>query len=61
MIFIKYIINILKKYLEDILILSGLAIIASTTFLISKIAGLYSTGIIFFGLGVYFSKYPLGR
>lgn len=52
---------IFKKYIEDILIFSGLAIIAFTTFLISKIAGLYVTGFILFGLGVYFSKYPLGR
>ncbi len=57
----KFILKILKKYLEDILILSGLIIIAATTFLISKIAGLYITGVILFCLGVYFSKYPLEK
>lgn len=54
-------INLIKKYLEDILILSGLSIIVIATFLISKIAGLYVTGAVLFGLGVYFSKFPLRR
>jgi len=49
------------KYMEDILILVGLFIIIVATFLISKIAGLYVTGVILFGLGIYFSKYPLYR
>ena len=53
--------NIMTKYMEDILILSGLLIIIIATFLISIIAGLYITGITLFGLGVYFSKYPLKR
>jgi hypothetical protein len=53
--------KIITKYLEDILIFSGLLIIIITTFLLSKIIGLYATGIILFGLGVYFSKYPVKR
>lgn len=51
--------KIITKYLEDILILSGLLIIIGATFLVSKIIGLYVTGVALFGLGVYFSKYPL--
>jgi len=53
--------KIVKSCVEDILILSGLAMIAGTTFFISKIAGFYVTGTFLFGLGVYFSKYPLRR
>lgn len=53
--------NLIIKYLEDILIISGLLIIITATFLLSKIIGLYITGIILFGLGVYFSKNPLKR
>lgn len=49
------------KYLEDILIISGLLIIMAATFLISKIIGLYITGAVLFGLGVYFSRNPLKR
>jgi len=58
---IKQLLISIKNCLEDILIFSGLAIIAITTFLISKIAGLYASGIILFGLGLYFSKFPLRR
>jgi hypothetical protein len=47
------------KYLEDILIMSGLLIIVTATFLISSIFGMYVLGLILFSLGVYFSKYPL--
>lgn len=46
------------KYIEDICILGGLVVIAVTTFLLSDIAGLYTTGIILFGLGVYFTTHP---
>jgi Zn-dependent membrane protease YugP len=53
----KFILN----YIEDILILSGLAVIIATTFLLSKIAGLYSLGVILFGLGVYFARNPLEK
>ncbi|WP_178137439.1 hypothetical protein [Tepidibacter thalassicus] len=53
--------KIIKKYIEDILILGGLTIIVIATFLLSKIAGLYATGVTLFGLGIYFSKYPLRR
>lgn len=48
----------LIKYIEDILILSGLTVIVITTFLLSKIAGLYCLGAVLFGLGVYFSISP---
>lgn len=46
------------KYIEDILILSGLIIIIVATFLVSRILGLYILGIILFGLGVFFSRHP---
>ena len=46
------------KYIEDVLILSGLVVIAATTFLLSIIAGLYTTGAILLGLGVYFTTHP---
>lgn len=51
----------IARFLEDILVLSGLLIIIIATFLISKIAGLYVTGVVLFGLGVYFSIFPLKR
>lgn len=46
------------KYIEDILIVSGLTCIVLATFFVSKIAGLYCLGGCLFGLGVYFAKYP---
>lgn len=49
--------NILK-YIEDILILSGLTLIVIATFLVSVIIGIYILGIILFGLGVFFSRHP---
>ncbi len=51
----------LIDYIEDILILSGLAIIVATTFFISKMAGLYSLGATLLGLGIYFAKNPPER
>ena len=51
----------IEAYIEDIFILSGLLIIIVATFFISKIAGLYSLGIILFGLGIYFSIKPPGK
>lgn len=57
----KKIVKFIKNYIEDILILSGLAIIVIATFLVSKIIGLYVLGSILFGLGIYFTKCPLGR
>lgn len=57
----KNLFKLLIKYLEDILILSGLTIIVMATFFISKIAGLYSLGATLFGLGIYFARYPIKR
>lgn len=45
----------IANYSEDILILCGLAFIAAATFLLSLIAGLYVTGAILFGMGVWFT------
>lgn len=53
--------NFIKNYIEDILILSGLLIIIIATFLLSKILGMYATGIILFSLGTYFSKNPFEK
>lgn len=67
---LKYIKNKLKdvhliafitKYLEDILILGGLTVIVKTTFLLSKIAGMYTLGFILLALGFYFAKHPPER
>lgn len=49
------------NYMEDILIISGLAVIVKTTFLFSEIAGLYTLGAILLLLGIYFAKNPLRR
>jgi hypothetical protein len=49
------------KYIEDILILCGLAVIVATTFLLSTIAGLYILGVVLLGLGIYFAKNPPER
>ncbi len=51
----------LIKYIEDMLIVSGLAVLVGTTFLLSKILGLYSLGVVLLGLGIYLAKYPPGR
>lgn len=49
---------LILKYLEDILIFSGLAVIVVTTFLVSKVLGLYALGFTLFGLGVFFARHP---
>lgn len=49
------------KYIEDLLIFSGLALIVGATFLLSKIIGMYVLGFILFALGVFFSRYPPRR
>jgi len=50
--------KIIDEYIEDILILSGLAILVGTTFFISIIAGFYTLGTTLFGLGVFFARHP---
>jgi len=49
------------KYIEDILIIGGLAFIVIATFLWSMIGGIYAAGCCLLGLGVFFAKYPAGR
>ncbi len=51
----------IKNYIEDICIMSGLAVIVGTTFFISKIIGAYTLGFVLFGLGAYFTKYPIEK
>jgi len=46
------------KYIEDILIISGLLLIIIATFLISVIAGIYLLGLVLFGLGIFFTRHP---
>ena len=48
----------ITKYIEDILILSGLFFITTASFLWSVVAGVYVLGGCLFGLGVYFAKFP---
>lgn len=45
--------RIISLTIEDILILSGLAVIVTATFLLSFVAGLYCTGSVLLGLGIY--------
>ncbi|WP_333860791.1 hypothetical protein [Clostridium sp.] len=52
------IIKLIKNYIEDILIISGLLTIIGATFLVSKIIGIYALGIVLLSLGIYFAKYP---
>jgi hypothetical protein len=49
------------NYIEDILIISGLVVISTATFLLSFIAGLYVSGSFLLGLGIYFIKYPIKK
>ncbi|MDI3477486.1 MAG: hypothetical protein PWQ59_1011 [Thermoanaerobacterium sp.] len=46
------------EHIEDILVFSGLFLIVLSTFLINKIIGLYVLGVVLFGLGIHFTKYP---
>jgi membrane-bound ClpP family serine protease len=55
---VNKIIKYILKYIEDILIFSGLILIVIATFLLSKIIGLYVLGLILFGLGIFFSRHP---
>ena len=52
--------KLFKKFYEDIFIVLGVAFIAVATFLISPIAGLYVIGAAFLGVGVWFTKHPIG-
>lgn len=49
------------KYIEDILIIGGLSCIVVATFFLSTIGGIYILGGCLFGLGVYFTKYPIRK
>lgn len=51
----------IAKYIEDGLILGGLAVIVTATFLWSSIAGLYALGACMLALGVWFAKNPVRR
>lgn len=46
----------LKKWIEDIFIISGLTVLVTTTFFINKIIGFYALGVVLFGLGIYFAR-----
>lgn len=49
------------KYLEDVLIASGLITIVGATFRINTTAGLYCLGGVLLALGIYFAVNPLER
>jgi len=51
----------LKKYLEDILIISGLLVIAGTTFFIDIRAGSYVLGVELILMGIIFAKFTVRR
>lgn len=48
----------LRKYIEDMLILGGLAIIVGTTFFISIKIGFYTLGVSLVGIGIYVARHP---
>ena len=50
--------KLVSKYIEDILIFSGLTAIVSATFMLSVIAGVYCLGAAFLLVGVLLAKYP---
>ena len=50
--------KLISKYIEDILIISGLTFIVVATFLWSKIVGYYSLGITLLALGIFFTRFP---
>ncbi|MGX7745685.1 hypothetical protein [Rhodopseudomonas parapalustris] len=56
-----HILKFLTNYIEDILMICGLIVAVKTTFLLSKIAGLYTLSAVLLGLGVYFAKNPPER
>lgn len=45
------------KYLEDILIASGAAVIVGATFMVSTIYGTYSLGIALIAAGIFYAKF----
>lgn len=51
---------ILSRYIEDLLIFSGLFCLVFATFQVGRIAGFYCLGGILLALGVYFTKNPTG-
>lgn len=51
----------LSRYVEDILIFSGLFCIIYATFQVGRIAGFYCLGGCLLALGVYFTKNPVGK
>lgn len=53
--------KIIEKYIDDVLILGGLAAIVAATFMLSVIAGIYAFGVCMLALGVWFAKNPIQR
>jgi uncharacterized membrane protein len=54
----------MKKYIEDILLISGSVAVITATFLITVVtwncvAGLYVLGAFLLAFGVWFTKHPL--
>lgn len=57
----KKIHSTMLKYLEDVLIASGLCTIVGATFRINTTAGLFCLGGVLLALGIYFAVNPLER
>ncbi len=53
-----FILKILADYSEDLLILCGLTMIVTATFLINFIAGIYTLGFIFLVMGLALARIP---
>lgn len=49
------------RYIEDLLIFSGISCIVYATFQIGITAGFYCLGGCLLALGVYFTKNPIGK
>ena len=50
--------KLIKNYIEDLLICSGLGLIILATFMLSTVAGIYAAGTILLGLGFWFTRHP---
>lgn len=50
----------LKDYAEDVLIISGLGFIVWASFLVGRVLGLYTLGVVLIGLGWFLARSPTG-
>lgn len=50
----------LKDYAEDVLIISGLGFIVWASFLVGRVLGFYTLGVVLIGLGWFLARSPTG-